>query len=84
LLGGSPDGPGDGWPFGRALNLGELYGIVHSIDGVAQARILRIYETDLRTGEQSAKPAGNRIPLEPTELVASGTHVVKASHGTGA
>jgi predicted phage baseplate assembly protein len=84
LVGGSPDGPGDGWPFGRALNLGELYGIVHSIDGVAEARILRIYETDLRTGEQAAKPAGNRIALGPTELVASGTHVVKASHGVGA
>jgi predicted phage baseplate assembly protein len=81
LVGGSPGGPGDGWPFGRALNLGELYGIVHSIDGVVQARILRLYETDLRTGEQAAQPAGNRVTLEPTELIASGTHVVKASHG---
>ena len=81
LVGGSPEGPGDGWPFGRPLNLGELYGIVHSIDGVQQAKILRMYETDLGTGEQAPQPAGNRIVLERTDLIASGTHVVKASHG---
>ena len=63
------------------LNLGELYGIVHSIDGVQQAKILRMYETDLGTGEQAPQPAGNRIVLERTDLIASGTHVVKASHG---
>src|SRR5205807_1525953 len=25
LVGGSPSGPGEGWPFGRLLNQGELY-----------------------------------------------------------
>jgi len=81
LVGGAPHGPGPGWEFGRALNLGELYGIVHAIDGVLQARILRVYETDLRTGAQQPQPAGNRIALEPNELIASGAHIVKASHG---
>jgi predicted phage baseplate assembly protein len=80
LVGGNPAGPGDGWPFGRALNQGELYGIVHAVDGVEFVKILRIYETNLQTGEQSAKPAGTHIVLEDDELMASGQHIVKATH----
>jgi hypothetical protein len=80
LVGGNPTGPGAGWPFGRALNQGELYGVVHAVDGVEFVRILRLYETNLETGEQSAKPAGTHIVLEPDELIASGLHIVKATH----
>ena len=80
LVGGIPHGPGDGWPFGRALNQGELYGVVHAVDGVEFVKILRIYETNLSTGEQSPKPAGTHIVLEPDELIASGLHIVKATH----
>jgi predicted phage baseplate assembly protein len=80
LVGSDPHGIGPGWPFGRALNQGELYGIVHAIDGVEFVKILRIYETDLVTGEQSHKPAGTHIVLEPGELIASGQHIVKATH----
>jgi len=80
LVGGNPTGPGGGWPFGRALNQGELYGVVHAVEGVEFVRILRLYETNLETGEQSAKPAGTHIVLEPDELIASGLHIVKATH----
>ena len=80
LVGGYAAGLGQGWPFGRALNQGELYGIVHAVDGVEFVKILRIYETDLKTGEQSPKPAGTHIVLEPDELIASGQHIVKATH----
>jgi predicted phage baseplate assembly protein len=80
LVGGNPTGPGAGWAFGRALNQGELYGVVHAVDGVEFVRILRIYETNLQTGEQSAKPGGTHIVLEPDELLASGQHIVKATH----
>jgi len=80
LVGGNATGPGSGWPFGRALNQGELYGVVHAVDGVEFVRILRLYETNLETGEQSAKPAGTHIVLEPDELMASGLHIVKATH----
>jgi hypothetical protein len=83
LVGGDPSGPGGGWPFGRALNQGELYGIVHAVDGVEFVKILRIHETNIETGEQSAKPAGTHIVLEPDELIASGQHIVKASHREG-
>jgi predicted phage baseplate assembly protein len=81
LVGGNPGGLGDGWTFGRSLNQGELYGIVHAVDGVEFVKILRIYETNVITAEQSAKPSGTHIVLEPEELIASGQHIVKASHG---
>jgi predicted phage baseplate assembly protein len=79
LVGGSASGPGHGWPYGRALNQGELYGIVHAVAGVEFVKILRLYETDLETGAQSPQPAGPHIVLEPDELVVSGQHIVKAS-----
>jgi predicted phage baseplate assembly protein len=78
LVGGSPSGRGDGWAFGRMLNQGELYQIVHSVEGVQFVKILRIYETDLRTQQQAPQPAGSHLTLEPDELIASGTHIVKA------
>jgi predicted phage baseplate assembly protein len=80
LVGGSLDGIGTGWEFGRALNQGELYGIVHAVEGVDFVKILRVYETDIVTGEQQAQPMGSFLPLEPDELVASARHVVKAEH----
>jgi predicted phage baseplate assembly protein len=79
LIGGSTHGRGDGWPFGRPLNQGELYGVVHAIEGVEFVKILRVYETNLATGEQSGQPAGSRVTIEPDELLASGRHIVKAS-----
>ena len=80
LVGGSTEGIGEGWEFGRALNQGELFGIVRKIDGVEFVKILRIYETDLATGKQDPKPAGNYVEIGPDELIASGTHIVKAEH----
>jgi predicted phage baseplate assembly protein len=80
LIGGSTSGPGAGWPFGRPLNQGELYGVVHAIEGVEYVRLLRLYETDLQTGQQSPQPAGTHVELEPDQLIASGQHIVKAEH----
>jgi predicted phage baseplate assembly protein len=80
LVGGSAAGRGTGWPFGRLLNQGELYQIVHSVDGVQFVKILRVYEANLATGEQAPQPAGSHIALEPDELIASASHIVKAVH----
>jgi predicted phage baseplate assembly protein len=80
LVGGRLDGVGEGWELGRALNQGELYGIVHAVPGVDYVKILRVYETDMATGKQEAKPAGTHIQLDPDETIASGTHIVKAEH----
>jgi hypothetical protein len=80
LIGGSAAGPATGWQFGRLLNQGELYQVVHAVEGVEFVKILRVYETDIRTGEQAPQPAGPHLALAPDELLASGTHVVKAVH----
>jgi predicted phage baseplate assembly protein len=78
LVGGSLEGRGTGWEFGRALNQGELFGVVHAVEGVEFVKILRVYETDLATGEQNPQPVGSHVALEPDELIASGTHIVRA------
>jgi predicted phage baseplate assembly protein len=78
LVGGSTEGLGEGWEFGRALNQGELFGIVRKIPGVEFIKILRVYETDLATGKQDPKPAGTYLQLVEDEVIASGTHIVKA------
>ena len=80
LIGGSPSGPAEGWPLGRSLNQGELFGIVYEIPGVEFVNILRMYETNVRTGEQAPQPTDSRLVLAPDELIASGRHIVKASH----
>jgi predicted phage baseplate assembly protein len=80
LIGGSPAGPADGWPLGRSLNQGELFGIVYGIPGVEFVNILRMYETNVRTGEQAPQPTDSRVVLAPDELIASGRHIVKAAH----
>jgi predicted phage baseplate assembly protein len=79
LIGGSASGSGTGWEFGRPLNQGELYSIVHAVTGVESVRILRVYELDLDTGERASKPAGRQIALAPDELIASGEHVVRVA-----
>jgi predicted phage baseplate assembly protein len=78
VIGGAANGATPGWPFGRALNQGELYAIVHAVPGVESIRILRLYELDLLTGERASKPAGRQITLAADELIASGEHVVRA------
>jgi predicted phage baseplate assembly protein len=79
IVGGFAHGPAGGWPFGRPLNQGELYGVVHAVEGVEFVKILRVYETNIETGEQEPKPASARIELDPDEVLASGTHIVKAT-----
>jgi predicted phage baseplate assembly protein len=79
LVGGTPGELGTGWEFGRTLNQGELYGVVHGVAGVEYVRLLRIYRADLVSGRQQPEPAGSHIVLEPDETIASGVHIVKAT-----
>jgi len=78
LIGGSPTGVGNGWQAGRALNPGELFGIVYAIDGVEFVNLLRMYETDLVTGAQAPKPTETQLTLAADELISSGKHIVRA------
>jgi predicted phage baseplate assembly protein len=83
LVGGSIDGPGEGWPCGRPLNQGDLYALVHDVPGVERVRMVRMFETDPATPNRpSQESAGPRIELEGNEVVCSCTHRVKADrHG---
>jgi predicted phage baseplate assembly protein len=75
---------GDGWEWGRPLSEGELRPLLRSVPGVEAITILRLYETDLATGNPSEPPLQGQLVLEPDELIASGHHVVRAvQRGTG-
>jgi predicted phage baseplate assembly protein len=80
LLGGNPAGPGPGWPFGRPVNVGELYGVLHAVEGVSYVRMLRTYEYDLASNEPNAHQTERHIPLEPSQVAASGKHIIQVSH----
>jgi predicted phage baseplate assembly protein len=79
VIGGSTAGPADGWPVGRSLNQGELFAIVHAFEGIEFVKVLRLYEVDLVTGQQDQKAAGRQIVIEPDEVIASGTHIVRVT-----
>ena len=80
LIGGSVTGDGPGWPYGRGLNQGELFGVVLAVPGVEFVKILRIYDVDLRTGAQGQRPIGPYVEIDPDQVIASGTHVVRARY----
>jgi hypothetical protein len=79
LIGGSLAGAGTGWSFGRTLNQGELYGVMHDVDGVAFVRALSMIEIDLETGARRPQERATQITLERDELIASGRHRVHVS-----
>jgi hypothetical protein len=81
MIGGTAGDVGTGWPPGRSLNQGELYAIMHAFEAVEFVKILRLYEMDLKTGEQGSKAAGRQIMLEADEVIASGEHVVRVARG---
>ena len=49
--------------------------------GVQSVKLLRMYETDLRTGEQAAQPTEGHLQIGADELVASGRHFVRVVMG---
>jgi predicted phage baseplate assembly protein len=80
LVGGSLDGVGTGWDFGRALNEGELYGVLRKIEGIEFVKMLRVYEMDLESGTQESKEAGSVLEIGPHEVIASGSHLARVEH----
>lgn len=71
LIGG-PEG--DGWPFDRSLNIGELFALLAGIDGVVGVEDVRIFLADLRTGERSRQV--QRAALDEEALFMSYQHTV--------
>ncbi len=77
LVGGSVDGEGEGWEFGRPLRQGELYPIVHGLEGVHKILLLNVYKVKLATGEVTSAALTEDLELGSGELIASGLHRVK-------
>lgn len=71
-LTGGPDGAG--WPFGRDLNLGEVFALLSAVPGVAEVEEVKLYLADLRRGERHE--GRQRIRLPADALFASFQHQV--------
>jgi predicted phage baseplate assembly protein len=65
---------GTGWPFGRAVQYGEMFGVLQRVPGVAVVEELRLFPADPITGRRGA-PA-ERVDVDPDALVFSHQHQV--------
>lgn len=70
---GGPDGTG--WPFGRTVHVGEVYGVLQAVDGVDLVEDTRLYAADPVSGARGE--AAQRIELDPNALVFSFEHQVR-------
>jgi predicted phage baseplate assembly protein len=73
LAGGGPDG--QGWPFGRPVQAGEIFGHLQQVRGVELVEDVRLFSADPVTGARGAETA--RIELEPNSLVFSYEHQIR-------
>ncbi len=60
---------GAGWPFGRDISVGDIYGVLQKVPGVAYLEVVRLIPVDAVT-EQRAEPT-DRIVLETHDLLFS-------------
>jgi hypothetical protein len=74
-LTGGPDGTG--WPFGRTVHSGEVFGVLQSVDGVELVDDVRLFSANPVTGERG-QPTG-RVELPPNSLVFSYEHQVRVT-----
>jgi predicted phage baseplate assembly protein len=74
-LTGGPDGKG--WPFGRTVHAGEVFGVLQKVLGVDLVEDVRLFSANPVTGERGA-PAG-KVDLPANSLVFSYEHQVRVS-----
>ncbi len=67
---GGPDGTG--WPFGRPIQVGEVYGVLQGLRGIEIVEEVRLFGADPVTGQRGQ--ATQRLDLEPHALVFSYEH----------
>ncbi|MGD0862266.1 MAG: putative baseplate assembly protein [Candidatus Limnocylindrales bacterium] len=67
---GGPDG--GGWPFGRPVQVGEVYAVLQAVPGTALVEDVRLFGADPITGQRGS--ATQRLDLEPNSLVFSYEH----------
>ncbi|MFN8075931.1 MAG: putative baseplate assembly protein [Kineosporiaceae bacterium] len=72
---------GQGWPFGRPLNIGEVYSVLNAVPEVAGIDQVTLFTADLARpagpGRVSQTPEGNVVQPEPHGLLASCDHLVE-------
>ncbi|MDI2125264.1 putative baseplate assembly protein [Yinghuangia seranimata] len=74
-LTGGPDG--NGWPFGRTVQAGEVFAALQRLDGVDTIDSVKLFPADPVTG-QRGEPT-ERIHLEPHALVFSYEHQIRVT-----
>jgi predicted phage baseplate assembly protein len=72
-LTGGPDG--NGWPFGRAVHVGEVFAVLQNLAGVEVVEDVRIFGANPVTGERGAQT--NRLELPPGSLAFSFQHQIR-------
>ena len=73
-ISGGPDG--NGWPFGRPVQSGEVYGLLQRIRGVDMVEDARLFGANPVTGERGKET--RKLELDPYSLVFSYEHQVRA------
>jgi predicted phage baseplate assembly protein len=73
LPGGGPEG--EGWPFGRPVQSGEIFGLLQRVPGVDVVEDVRIFSADPVTGKRGQE--AHRINLEAGSLVFSYDHQIR-------
>ncbi|GAA4525374.1 putative baseplate assembly protein [Amycolatopsis samaneae] len=76
-LRGGPDG--DGWPFGRPVQFGEVHAALAAAPGVSMVEELRMFPADPITGRRG-EPV-NVLEIAPTALIFSYQHQVTVAEG---
>ena len=66
---------GTGWPFGRPVHVGELYGVLQRVAGVELVDAVQLYPADPVTGDRG--PVTQRIELASNALLFSYGHEVR-------
>jgi len=69
-ISGGPEGAG--WPFGRPVQVGEVYSVLQSVAGTALVEDVRLFGADPITGQRGT--ATQRLDMEPNSLVFSYEH----------
>ena len=69
---GGPDG--DGWPFGRAIFLPEIYSLIQGTENVDYVEEIKLVPIDPETGERRDSIAGMRVTID--SLICSAQHQI--------
>jgi predicted phage baseplate assembly protein len=72
-ISGGPDG--DGWPFGRPVQSGEVYGLLQRIRGVDMVEDARLFGANPVTGERGKET--RKLELDPYSLLFSYEHQIR-------